>query len=467
MVGAGSAGYAAARTARELGKRVAFVDPGPLGGLCILRGCMPSKTLLRSGELAQLAREAGELGVQVRVEGYDWPRMVERKRRIIEGFADYRIEGIRDFPVFAGPARFLSGHEIEVGGQRLHGQRFLIATGSVVSGPEDVPGLAEVGYLTSDEVLELERPPKSVIVLGGGYVAAELGQFMHRMGVATTFIQRSPRLLSSEDHDLGDALTGYFREEGITVHTGTTLERAFLREGRKVLAFRHEGRVVEAEAEEIFFALGRSPNVAGLDLQRAGVTYDRYGVGIDAYLRTSNPDIFAAGDVAGRFQLVHVAIYEGELAARNAFSSEQRKADYALVDAHTVFTDPQVAVAGRRERDLIAAGKPYLKGSYPFDDLGKAISVGLTKGFVKMLADPDDGRILGVGIVGAEASDLIHESIALLYFNATVYDVMRMPHLHPTLAEIMTYPAEEIAAALTAGRAAQAVAGAGAAGSVA
>ena len=459
VVGAGSAGFAAARTARELGKRVAFVDPGPLAGLCILRGCMPSKTLLRSGELAQLARESREMGVQATIEGYDWPRMIERKREIIQGFTDYRVEGIREFPVFEGPAHFVSGHEIEVAGQRLRAARFLIATGSVIQQPE-TPGLAEIGYLTSDQVLEMERPPKDVIVLGGGYVATELGQFLHRMGVPATFIQRSPHLLSSEDHDLGEALTSYFRGEGMAVYTGTAVERAFLRDGRKVVSFRHEGRVREVEAEEIFFALGRCPNVAGLALEKAGVTFNRYGVSVDGHMRTSNPDIFAAGDVAGRFQLVHVAIYEGEVAARNAFLSQQEKVDYALIAAHTVFTDPQVAVAGYRERDLLAEGRPYLKGSFPFDDLGKAISVGLTKGFVKMLADPRDGRILGVGIIGAEASDLIHEPIALMYFKATVHDVLRIPHLHPTLAEIMTYPAEEIAEAM-AGHAAHAVAGAG------
>ncbi|TAM92050.1 FAD-binding protein, partial [bacterium] len=175
VVGAGSAGFAAARTARELGKRVAFVDPGPLAGLCILRGCMPSKTLLRSGELAQLTRESREMGVQATIQGYDWPRMIERKRKIIQGFTDYRVEGIRDFPVFEGPAHFVSGHEIEVAGQRLRAARFLIATGSVIQQPE-FPGLTEIGYLTSDQVLEMERPPKDVIVLGGGYVATELGQ---------------------------------------------------------------------------------------------------------------------------------------------------------------------------------------------------------------------------------------------------------------------------------------------------
>lgn len=459
VVGAGSAGYAAARTARSLGKRVAFVDPGPLGGLCILRGCMPSKTLLRTGELAQLAREAGEMGVHVKLEGFDWQRMIERKRRIIGGFADYRIEGLREFPVFEGTARFVSDHEIDVAGQRLRGAKFLIATGSVIARP-DVPGLAEIGYLTSDEILELERPPKDVIVLGGGYVACELGQFLHRVGVQATFVQRSNHLLSSEDYDLGESLTRYFREEGIRVHTGTVLERAFVRDGRKVLAFRKGGERHEVEAEEIFYALGRSPNVDGLDLHEAGVTYNRYGISVDHHMRTTNPDIFAAGDVTGCFQLVHVAIYEGEVAARNAFLAEQEKVDYSLISAHTVFTDPQVAVVGYRERDLVVEGRAYLKGSYAFEDHGKAISVGLTKGFVKMLADPDDGRILGVSIIGPEASDLIHEAIALLYFKATVYDVMRIPHLHPTLAEIMTYPAEEIADAIAAGEAAQAVAGA-------
>jgi pyruvate/2-oxoglutarate dehydrogenase complex dihydrolipoamide dehydrogenase (E3) component len=161
-------------------------------------------------------------------------------------------------------------------------------------------------------------------------------------------------------------------------------------------------------------------------------------------MRTSNPHIFAIGDVVGRYPLVHVAIQEGELAARNAVCGKHEKIDYSISRTHTIFSDPQVAVVGETEKELGAAGRRYLKSSYPFDDHGKAIAIGKTKGFVKMLADPDDGRILGVQIIGPEASDLIHEAIVAMHFRSTVFDFVRIPHLHPTLAEILTYPAEDL-----------------------
>jgi pyruvate/2-oxoglutarate dehydrogenase complex dihydrolipoamide dehydrogenase (E3) component len=187
------------------------------------------------------------------------------------------------------------------------------------------------------------------------------------------------------------------------------------------------------------------PNTAGLELERAGVkSHPISGIDIDATLRTSNPHVFAIGDVVGRYPLVHVAIQQGEIAARNAIRGTRDAIDYSLSKAHTIFSDPQIAVAGDTEQELTAAGRAFLKATYPFSDHGKAISIGKTKGFVKMLADPEDGCILGVQILGAEASDLIHEAIAAMHFHATVFDFVHIPHLHPTLAEILTYPAEEL-----------------------
>jgi pyruvate/2-oxoglutarate dehydrogenase complex dihydrolipoamide dehydrogenase (E3) component len=207
-----------------------------------------------------------------------------------------------------------------------------------------------------------------------------------------------------------------------------------------------DGQADEVAADEIFYALGRLPNIDGLGLENAGVrAHAIRGIEIDQTLRTTNRDIFAVGDVTGQFLLVHVAIQQGEIAARNAIGKTDERIDYSLSKAHTIFSDPQVGIAGDTEKELINAGVAYLKASYPFNDLGKAISIGKTKGFVKMLASPLDGKILGVAIVGANASDLIHIPLAAMAFNATVFDYLKIPHLHPTLAEILTYPAEELA----------------------
>ncbi len=453
VIGAGSGGYAAGRTARELGATVAFVDKGPLGGLCILRGCMPSKTLIATGDAAHEVRRVAELGVHAGEPVIDFPAVMARKREVIQGFADYRIAGIDTFPVFSGEARFESPHRLRVGDDVLEAKSFVIGTGSTIA-PAAIPGLAEAGYIDSDAALELAEPPKSLIVLGGGYVGTELTQFYARIGVPATILIRSGHLLSGEDTDIGEGLTQYFREEGIAVETHAAVHRVSVRDdGMKVVHYLQDGVEKSVAAHEIFYALGRVPNVAGLDLEAAGVTYHAImGITVDATMRTSQPHIFAVGDVTGRFLLVHVAIQQGEVAARNAVHTAHEAIDYSLSRTHTIFTDPQIAIVGDSEKDLQREGVAYLVASTPFNDHGKAIAIGKTKGFVKMMASPIDGRILGCAILGPDASDLIHEMIVAMHYRATVFEFMRIPHLHPTMAEILTYPAEELAAQITSSR---------------
>jgi pyruvate/2-oxoglutarate dehydrogenase complex dihydrolipoamide dehydrogenase (E3) component len=453
VVGAGSGGYAAARTARDLGATVAMVDRGPLGGLCILRGCMPSKTLIATGDMAHEIRHAHELGVHSSEPSVDFTAVMARKRAIIQGFTDYRVAGIETFPVFHGEASFESPHRLRVGADVLEGKAFVVATGSTIV-PPMFPGLVETGYIESDDALELEAPPESLVILGGGYVGSELGQFYARIGVPTTIVIRSNQLLTDEDTDVGEGLTEYFREEGIAVTTGARVSRISRGDdGRKVVHYAQDGVEKTISAHEIFYALGRVPTVAGLNLEAAGVKYHAItGIVIDDTMRTSQAHIFAVGDVTGQFALVHVAIQQGELAARNAVHGGKEHVDYSLSKTHTVFTDPQVAIVGETEKQLQRAGTPYIVASYPFNDHGKAISIGKTKGFVKMMADPNDGRILGAAILGPNGSDLIHEMIVALYYRSTVFDFVKIPHLHPTLAEIWTYPAEELVEKIVAER---------------
>jgi pyruvate/2-oxoglutarate dehydrogenase complex dihydrolipoamide dehydrogenase (E3) component len=446
VVGAGSGGFAAARTARDLGASVALVDHGPLGGLCILKGCMPSKTLIASSDLVADIREGAELGVTAGPPKIDLAHIFARKRDVIAGFADYRIEGIKSFPLYEGLATFESARVLRVGSDvRLEATSFVVATGSVVA-PPALPGLAEAGFVDSDAVLDSAKIPKSIVVLGGGYVGSELGQFLFRMGVETTFLIRASHLLSPEDGDVGDAITTYFREEGIGVISGAIMSHVEVREGKKVVHYSKDGAPAIVAAEEIFYALGRVPNIAGLALEAAGVRCHQItGIEIGPDMRTCVPNIFAVGDVTGYYPLVHVAIYQGELAARNAVRGTAEKADYTLQRTHTIFTDPQIAVVGRTEKELRAENIPYLRGAYAFAEHGKAVAINKTKGFVKMLASPDDGRILGAAVVGPDASDLIHEVIVAMYYGGTVGEFVKIPHLHPTLAEIWTYPAEDIA----------------------
>lgn len=448
MVGAGSGGFAAARTARDLDASVALIDHGPLGGLCILRGCMPSKTLIASSDAIGDLHDAADLGVHTGNLSIDFAHIMRRKHQLIREFADYRIEGLRQFDLYESRARFISPHEVEAGDVILEGKKFIIATGSVVA-PAAVRGLTETGFIDSDAALELQQLPESMIVLGGGYVACELGQFFARMGVKTTMILRSAHLLSGEDHDIGEALTEYFREEGIVVHTDTQIVSAQARNGRKVAHVVHAGVEAEIEAQEFLYCLGRVPDFEGLNLNVAGVPcHSISGIETDETMQTCNPDFYAIGDVTAKHMLVHVAIYEGEVAARNAITGSREKADYTIAAAHTVFSDPQVGVVGRTERQLQTEGISYVKGTYDFAEHGKAQAINKTKGFVKILAAADGGRILGASILASHGSDLIHEMIVAMHYEATVSDFMCIPHLHPTMSEIWTYPAEECAAKL-------------------
>ena len=444
VLGAGSAGYWAAKTAGQLGARAALLDPGPLGGLCILRGCMPTKALLRSTEVLHLAQHASEVGVLVSEVGYDFERMMARKAHWVNDFASYRRDGIlaqQGFEFINQPGRFLDAHTLEAGDRTITADKFLIATGSVPWAPK-VPGLAEVGYITSDEALELAAPPRSLLVLGGGVIALEMGQFFHRLGVETTFVIRGERFLSSEDADVARSIQQCFADEGMRVVSQAQMHRVERRGAKKVLIADCQGTRVELEADEIMVCMGRIPNVMRLGLEAAGVKYETHVVPLDEHLRTNQPHIYAAGDASGRHFIVHVAIQEGIHAVTHALGRTQAPVDYRLM-AWAIFCDPNVARVGLSERDCVHKGIPHVVGTYPFDDQGKAQVANLTKGFVKVIAHTHTGEILGAQVVGAEGADLIHEMIVAMHFRATCRQFLEIPHLHPTLSEIWLDPVEE------------------------
>lgn len=447
IIGGGSAGYAAARTARDEGADVGIIDHGPLGGLCILRGCMPTKAILRSSDIISLMKRAEEFGLHPVSAKANLSAIIDRKARLIREFADDRIHALRDprFTLYEDRATFLSPHEVQAGPHRLAAKAIIISTGSVAS-RLPIPGLEDIGYITSDEALELRDLPQSMIVLGGGPVAVELAQFYSRLGTQVTLIQRSPHIMSRGDEDLARPVEDRFREEGMTVFTKTQLHR-FTKDGRwKVAHFSHEGQDKTAAAEVVLQALGRKPNIDGLNLEAAKVETRDGMVTVDDTMRANQPHIFAVGDVNGLHEVVHLAIQQGEIAGWNAVHplGPSRRYDDRL-NTHVVFTDPQIASVGLSEKECRRQNVPYLSASYPFHDHGKSMTLGETHGHVKLLADPLTGTLLGAHIVGPEASELIHELIAVMYYHGTVHDLMRMPHYHPTLAEIVTYPAEELA----------------------
>ena len=446
IIGGGSAGYAAARTAREGQAKVAIVDHGPLGGLCILRGCMPTKTILRSSDLMALQRRSREFGLLPVQAKADLAAINDRKNRIIGEFTRYRVEQLQDpgFTLYQDAAAFLSPNELQVGTQTLRAKNFIIATGSKIS-EFPVPGLKEAGALTSDDVLEMREAPKSLIVLGAGPVAVELAQFFARIGVKVSLIQRSHQILSGGDEDLARVVEARLREEGMDVYTGTRILGVSKEGNDRVLRFLHEAQEKTVRAEHILQALGRKPNIDGLNLESAGVETHMGKIVVDTEMRTGQPHIFAVGDVNGLHEIVHIAIEQGETAAHNAVFPDRppRKMDDRLKTS-VVFSDPAVASVGLGEKECQAGDIPYLVASYPFNDHGKSICMGETHGHVKILCHPKTGKIIGAHIVGPEAGELIHQLITAMYFNGTVHDLLKIPHYHPTLSEIITYPAEDL-----------------------
>jgi len=447
IIGGGSAGYAAARTARQAQAKVAIVDHGPLGGLCILRGCMPTKTILRSSDMMALQRRSREFGLLPVQAIADLAAINDRKNRIIGEFTQYRVEQLQDpgFTLYENTASFLSPQEVQVGTETLRAKNFIIATGSKIA-EFPVPGLAEAGYLTSDDVLEMRDAPESLIVLGAGPVAVELAQFFSRIGVKVSLIQRSQHILSSGDEDLARAVETRFREEGMDVYTGTQILNIAQNGNDRILRFVHEDREKTVRAENILQALGRRPNTDGLNLESAGVeTNNKGAIVVDSGMRTGQPHIFAVGDVNGLHEIVHIAIEQGEIAAHNAVHPDKppRQMDDRLKTS-VVFTDPAVAGVGLTEKECRAQDIAYLVASYPFNDHGKSICLGETHGHVKILCHPQTGEVIGAHIVGPEAGELIHPLITLMYFHGTVHDLVKIPHYHPTLSEIITYPAEDL-----------------------
>ena len=449
-LGGGSAGFNAARIAAGLGKKVAIIDGArQLSGLCILRGCMPSKTLIYAGEILHHAQHADRFGLRVTGARADMKAVHARKKRIIGDFARHRVAALTGgkFDLFRAYARFIDPHTLELSdGRKLRGKHFLLSTGSKVSVPP-VPGLKELKCWTSDDVLDLDFLPKSVLVLGGGIVACELAQYLNRIGSKVTLIQRSPNILRDHSEEASCVVQKAFVDEGIELFTDTKLQSATGDKKGFTVKFLNNGRLVTRRAAHLFNALGREPNTAKLGLAAAGVKMRPNGqVIINRWQQTSAPHIYAAGDCSGPADIVHIAIEQGILAARHAARvKDLRPVDFSLL-LNVVFTDPQLATIGVLERDLDEQGVKYLSASYPFNDHGKSILMEANYGYVKVLAEPKRGRILGAEIVGKDAGELIHSFSTALAMRATVRDMLRAPWYHPTLAEIITYPLEDIAA---------------------
>jgi pyruvate/2-oxoglutarate dehydrogenase complex dihydrolipoamide dehydrogenase (E3) component len=452
VIGGGSAGYAAARTARESFENVAIVEEGgELGGLCILRGCMPSKTLIYSAEVLHLAKEGEKFGLSIPEAAADMRALHQRKLATIEGFASYRQEqlGSDRFHLIRDRAVFVDAKTVSLAssGENITADFFLIATGSVVNTPA-IPGLRETPHWTSDDVLDLDFLPQSVIVLGGGIVACELAQFLNRVGTKVIQIQRSTRILKECSPESAEVVMQVFRNEGIDLHTGTDLKSVAKEGGEYIVHFTENGEEHEVRAAHLFNALGRKPNTKGLSLENAGVETKPSGqIRVDEMQRTANARIYAAGDVAGPHEIVHLAILQGEVAANHAAGKNPEPVNYDIKTG-VVFTDPQVAAAGLSLEEAKQKGIDVIAADYPFDDHGKSILMEAKYGYVKVWADRATGKVIGAECVGKDGGELIHALAVAITLGATPAQLLKVHWYHPTLSEIWSYPLEDLAESL-------------------
>ncbi len=449
VLGGGSAGYAAARTFHESGGTVALVDGAEeLGGLCILRGCMPSKTLIYSAEVLHMAQKGGVFGFDGESPRANLSAMQARKKDVIAEFAEYRKGQIEDgrFSLFRSQGKFVDAHSVILdNGDLLKAGKILVSTGSEVKVPP-VPGLSKVKYQTSDDVLELDSVPPECVVLGGGVVACELAQFLSRVGSKVTILQRSQRLLKGFPQSASDTLAGAMRGEGIHLNLGVELNGFRQADQNEILVtYSQGGEDKEIKTTFLFLALGRIPSTQFLNLDQAGVHLLPSGhVKTNGFQQTDSPNIYAAGDCAGPHEIVHIAIKQGETAAMHALGKKVMPLKYDSL-LTVVFTDPQLAVVGLSPEEIKERGIEFSTASYPFDDHGKSILMEAKMGYVAVHAETRTGRVLGAECAGKDAGELIHSMSVAVGLKATVHDLMEADWYHPTLSEIWTYPLEDLA----------------------
>jgi len=409
VVGAGSAGFSAAITAAEKGARVVLVGHGVIGGTCVNVGCVPSKTMIRAAEALHGARAAHRFpGIAGEAVVTDWSSLVAAKDDLVSGLRQRKyvdlLTGYDGITYREGAAR-LDGAGVTVNGDAVRARSVILATGASPAGA-DIPGLDRVPYLTSTTALELTELPRSLLVVGGGYVGCELAQMFARAGTQVTLLTRR-RLLPDVEPEIAAALIGYLREEGMAVRTGLGYRRIGRSAGGVTLEIETGAGSEVITAERVLVATGRTPNSRGLQLAEAGVALTAAGaIVVDDRMRTTRPGVYAAGDVTGRDQFVYMAAHGAKIAALNAIDGDRFRYDDSAIP-WVVFTDPQVAGVGMGEVAARAAGHRVKTSTLPLDQLPRALAARDTRGLVKLIADADSDRILGAQILAPESADAI------------------------------------------------------------
>lgn len=438
VIGAGQSGPPLAVRLAQAGQRVALIEKSALGGTCVNNGCIPTKTLVASARAAWMARNAAAWGVQIAgAITVDMRAVKARKDALVaesqQSLRDW-VEGTAGLALLQGAARFTSAHSVQVGGRELRAARFFVDCGGRPFVPE-LPGLAEVPYLTNVSMMDLEVLPEHLIILGGSYVGLEFAHMYRRFGSRVSVIERSAKLIAREDDEVSEAIAALMRDEGIELHVNAHVS-ALRRAGAGVHVQLESG--TELHGSHLLVAIGRVPNTDTLNLAAAGVKLDARGyIEVDSQLRsTSAPQIWALGDVNGRGQFTHTSYNDFEIVAANLLDGEPRTVDDRIL-IYGLFTDPPLGRVGLTERELRQRGRPYLRGVRPMSRVGRARERGETRGFIKLLADPESKQFLGAAIFGVEGDEAVHCIADLMYARAPYTVLTHAVHIHPTVSELL------------------------------
>ncbi|HXG83825.1 MAG TPA: FAD-dependent oxidoreductase [Pyrinomonadaceae bacterium] len=449
VIGGGSAGLVAAGGAAILGARVALIEKNLLGGDCLYTGCVPSKTLIKSAKFAHQARKAEKYGFQKLEPKFledSFASITGRVQKVIEIIekhdAPERFEKMGVEVVFGAP-KFLNPNEIEVALKNsaekrvMRAKRFCISTGSRPFTPP-IEGLFETGFITNEEVFHLKELPERMIVLGASTIGMELGQAFARLGSKVTIVEMADRILVKEDEEVSALMERILSDEGLEILTKTKAVKVRKSDGgAKVVTVESNGKTFEIETDEILAAVGRQPNIDGLDLEKAGVEFDKKQIKTNDYLQTSAKHIFAAGDVTAHFQFTHVADYEAQIVIQNAFVPRpfKKKTDFRVVPWAT-FTEPEIGRVGMTEKEAQDkfGGEMVKVYRVSFAENDRAQTESATTGFAKVVKHR--GKVIGATLVGSHAGELIHEFVWAMKENLKVSDLNKIIRVYPTLAKI-------------------------------
>ncbi|HYK85195.1 MAG TPA: FAD-dependent oxidoreductase [Ktedonobacteraceae bacterium] len=432
IIGGGSGGLTAARVATALGANVLLIDKERLGGDCLNYGCVPSKSMIHVARVVHQAKESAKLGLMPASLGVDMAKVSAYIQGVIGRVAEGEKVYTEGVTVKFGQVSFKSATELVLNGELFSSRNTLIATGSRPAVPE-VEGLEEVGYLTNEGAFDLMNLPTSLIIVGGGPVGIELSQAFERLGSKVTLIQGPERILPREDQEVSDAVARVLTGEGIEIVTGARFVKASRNGNKKVVTAKRGNELLNFEADEILLALGRQPNIEGLNLEAAGVKYDNKGIKVDDNLQTTSSNILAIGDVTGGYLFTHVAAYQAGVAVRNALVPVgKKKVDYRVVPWCT-FTDPEAARVGLTPDEAEKQYKQTRIVKFPWSDIDRAQTEGETVGFIKLVLAGKKDEIVGAHMVGARAGELLGEMALAMQHSLTLNDIFNTIHAYPTM----------------------------------